>query len=236
MPLLEIERLVVRYGEMEAVRSATLSVAEGEAVAVIGPNGAGKTTTLKALMGLVAPTAGIIRYAGTPLGGLAPWERAARGIAWVPEGRRIFPDLTVAENLRLGAHARRASETFGADLARVFALFPVLEERARQLGRTLSGGEQQMLALGRALIARPRLLLVDEASLGLAPVYVTRVFAAMATLVREGLTLLLVEQNARQALQLVRRAYVLEAGHIVRAGSAQDLLADPAVQATYLGT
>ncbi len=232
--LLEVEALVVRYGEMEAVRGVSFAVGEGEAVAIIGPNGAGKTSLLKAVVGLVAPAAGQLRYAGAPLAGLPPWERVARGLAWVPEGSRVFPDLTVAEHLRLAARGRRGAER-EADLARVLALFPVLRERWRQLGRTLSGGERQMLALARALVMRPRLLLVDEASLGLAPVYVTRVFGVLGSLVREGLTLLLVEQNARQALRLVQRAYVLEAGRIVRSGAASALLADPAVQATYLG-
>ncbi len=244
--MLRVADLRVRYGEMEAVRGISFEVREGEAVGIIGSNGAGKTTTLKALMGLV-PAAGTIELDGRSLAGLPPWARARAGLAWSPEGRRLFGDLTVEENLLAGAYRRRAEggllargglrdrAGLRADLDRVYGLFPRLAERRRQFARTLSGGEQQMLAIGRALMARPRLLLVDEASLGLAPILVARVFGAIARLVREGLTLLLVEQNARHALDTVGRAYVLEAGRIVREGPSAALRDDPAVRDAYLG-
>lgn len=227
--------LRVRYGAMEALRGVSFEVADGEAVAIIGANGAGKTTTLKALMGLVPLAGGALTLDGQPLATLPSWRRAAAGMAWVPEGRRIFPDLTVEENLRTGAFARAERRRTAGDLERVYALFPRLAERRGQLGRTLSGGEQQMCAVGRALMARPRLLLIDEASLGLAPIFVHRVFDAIESLVRDGLTLLLVEQNARQALRIVARGYVLEAGRVVRSGTSGELAADPAVRQAYLG-
>ena len=234
-PMLRVTDLRVRYGEMEALRGISFEVAPGEAVAILGANGAGKTTTLKALMGLVPLVGGAITLDGRSLATAPPWGRAQTGIAWVPEGRRIFPDLTVEENLRAGAFSRSGRGQVARDLERVYTLFQPLAERRRQLGRTLSGGEQQMCAIGRALLARPRLLLVDEASLGLAPIFVSRVFTAIETLVREGLTLLLVEQNARQALRIVTRAYVLEAGRMVRSGTSAELAADPAVRQAYLG-
>jgi branched-chain amino acid transport system ATP-binding protein len=233
--MLQAADLRVRYGEMQALRGVSFDVAEGEIVAIIGANGAGKTTVLRALMGLVPLADGTITLSGLSLAGLPPWRRAERGMAWVPEGRRIFPDLTVEENLRAGAFPRADRREVAHDLERVYALFPRLKERRRQLGRTLSGGEQQMCAIGRALMARPRLLLIDEASLGLAPIFVSRVFDAIETLVREGLTLLLVEQNARQALRIVGRAYVLEAGRVVRSATSDELWADPAVRQAYLG-
>ncbi len=220
---------------MEAVRGVSIEVAAGEAVGLLGANGAGKTTILKAIMGLVAPAAGRIELAGQPLDRRSGWERARDGVAWVPEGRRLFPALTVEENLLAGAYHRRDRRAARRDLDRVYALFPVLRERRRQHARTLSGGEQQMCAIGRALMAAPRLLLVDEASLGLAPILVSRVFAAIERLVGEGLTMLLVEQNARQALRTVHRAYVLEAGRIAHQGRSADLLADTAIQKAYLG-
>jgi branched-chain amino acid transport system ATP-binding protein len=233
--VLEVADLHVRYGEMEAVRGVSFAVRGGEAVAILGANGAGKTTTLKALMGLVPIAGGRIVLEGRSLDRLPPWKRAEAGIAWAPEGRRVFADLTVEENLcaggyRLGASARRGL------LPEVYALFPRLAERRTQLARTLSGGEQQMLALGRAMMARPRLLLVDEASLGLAPIFVERVFDAIRRLVAHGVTLLLVEQNARQSLRVVERAYLLEVGRIVRHGTATELAADPSVRDAYLGS
>lgn len=232
--MLEVRDLRVRYGEMEALRGISFHVAAGELVALIGANGAGKSTTLRAIMGLVS-AAGEILFEGRPLGPLTPWERARAGIGWVPEGRRVFASFTVEENLLAGAYPRRDREALRRDLGRVYALFPRLAERRRQLARTLSGGEQQMLALARALLGRPRLLLVDEASQGLAPLVAERVFEAIAELRRQGLTLLMVEQNARRALALAARAYVLEVGRIVRAGSAAELRDDPAVRAAYLG-
>jgi branched-chain amino acid transport system ATP-binding protein len=232
--MLTVADLRVRYGEMEAVRGISFEVRAGEAVGIIGANGAGKSTTLRALMGLV-PAAGAIELQGRSLAGRPPWERAAAGVAWAPEGRRVFGDLTVEENLFAGAYRLGSRRAAGAEAERVYALFPTLGQRRRQLARTLSGGEQQMLAIGRALMARPRLLLVDEASLGLAPILVGRVFAAIGALVRDGVTLLLVEQNVRQALAVVGRAYLLEVGRIVQAGTAAELASDPAVRDAYLG-
>jgi branched-chain amino acid transport system ATP-binding protein len=226
----------VRYGEMEAVRGVSFEVRAGEAVGLLGANGAGKTTVLKALMGLVPASSGHVELDGQPLSQGAGWERARRGVAWVPEGRRLFPSFTVQENLIAGSYARQDRATATRDLKRVYALFPALGERRDQLAKTLSGGEQQMCAIGRALMAAPRLLLVDEASLGLAPIMVSRVFAAIDALVRDGVTMLLVEQNARQALKTVTRAYVLEAGRIVREGRSAELAADPGVQRAYLGS
>jgi branched-chain amino acid transport system ATP-binding protein len=232
--VLDVRDLRVRYGEMEALRGISFHVAAGEAVALIGANGAGKSTTLRAIMGLAEAT-GEIRFEGRPLDPLAPWQRARLGIGWVPEGRRVFGNFTVEENLLAGAYPRRDREAARRDLERVYALFPRLGERRRQVARTLSGGEQQMLALGRALLGRPRLLLVDEASQGLAPLVAERLFEAIAELRRQGLTLLVVEQHARRALALAGRAYVLEVGRIVRAGSAAELRDDPAVRSAYLG-
>jgi len=236
VPLLRVADLHVRYGEMEAVRGVSFEVMAGQAVGLLGANGAGKTTVLKTVMGLIPASSGRVEFGGQLLTDRAGWERARRGLAWVPEGRRLFPQLTVEENLIAGSYPRRDRASATRDLDRVYRLFPALRERRGQLGKTLSGGEQQMCAIGRALMAAPRLLLVDEASLGLAPVLVTRVFAAIDALVRDGLTLLLVEQNARQALKTVSRAYVLEAGLIVREGRSAELAADPAVQRAYLGS
>jgi branched-chain amino acid transport system ATP-binding protein len=235
-PLLRVIDLHVRYGEMEAVRGVSFEVHAGEAVGLLGANGAGKTTILKTVMGLVPASAGRVELDGRPLTSHRAWERARRGIAWVPEGRRLFSGFTVEENLRAGAYHRVDREAVIGDLGRVFALFPTLATRRTQLAKTLSGGEQQMCAIGRALMGAPRLLLIDEASLGLAPIVARRVFAAIASLVRDGLTMLLVEQNARQALRTVGRAYVLEAGRIARQGPSVELAADPAVQRAYLGT
>jgi branched-chain amino acid transport system ATP-binding protein len=233
--VLEVHDLHVRYGAMEALRGVSFEVRHGEAVAIIGANGSGKSTTLRALMGLV-PAAGRVSLDGRPLAALTPWARAEAGMAWVPEGRRVFGDFTVEENLLAGGYRhRRRADVGRRGLARVYALFPSLADRRRQLGRTLSGGEQQMLALGRALMAGPRLLLVDEASLGLAPLMVERVYTTIATLVASGVTLLLVEQNVRRALSIATRAYVLEVGRIVRTGTAADLADDPAVRDAYLG-
>ena len=235
-PLLRVVDLHVRYDEMEAVRGVSFEVRAGEAVGLLGANGAGKTTILKTLMGLVPASSGRIEFDGQPLGHRAGWERARRGIAWAPEGRRLFPDFTVEENLRAGAYPREDRDAVARDLKRVHVLFPALRARSRQLAKTLSGGEQQMCAIGRALMGGPRLLLIDEASLGLAPIVVGRVFAAIEALVRDGLTMLLVEQNARQALRTVGRAYVLEAGRIAREGRSAELAGDPAVQRAYLGS
>jgi len=227
--------LRVRYGEMEAVCGVSFEVGSGEAVGLLGANGAGKSTVLKAIMGLVPVTSGRVELDGQPLSERPGWERAQCGIAWVPEGRRLFPNFTVEENLVAGAYSRQDRGALAHDLTRLYTLFPVLEQRKRQLAKTLSGGEQQMCAIGRALMAGPRLLLIDEASLGLAPLVAGRVFAAIDTLVRDGLAMLIVEQNARQAFKTVARAYVLEAGRVVHEGASADLAADPAVHRAYLG-
>jgi branched-chain amino acid transport system ATP-binding protein len=232
--MLEVRDLHVRYGDMHAVRGVSFTVGAGEAVGIIGANGAGKTTTLLAVLGLV-PATGEVRLAGEPIMAWPPWRRAEVGLAWVPEGRRVFGDLTVAENLEVGAYRLRGRVAVRRELDRVYSLFPRLAERRTQRARTLSGGEQQMLALGRALVGRPRVLLVDEASLGLAPIFVERVFESIRRLIAEGTTLLLVEQNVRQALTTVGRAYVLEVGRIVREGPAAALAADPRLRDAYLG-
>jgi len=234
--LLRVTDLHVKYGGMEAVRGVSFTVEAGEAVGLLGANGAGKTTILKTLMGLVPASAGTIELDGQILRDEPAWGRATRGVAWVPEGRRLFAHFTVEENLRAGAYHRRDGAGIRRDLGRVYALFPRLRERAGQLAKTLSGGEQHMCAIGRALMAAPRLLLIDEASLGLAPILVSRVYATIDALVKQGLTMLLVEQNARQALKTVTRAYVLEAGRIEHEGPSARLLADPAVQRAYLGS
>ncbi|PQA52007.1 ABC transporter ATP-binding protein [Amnimonas aquatica] len=235
MNLLEVRDLEVRYGGIQAVRGISLSVGEGELVSLIGANGAGKTSTLGAIGGLLKPAAGSLRYAGEDLLRLPAHERVARGLALVPEGRGIFPRLTVLENLQMGAYSRRDRDGIRADLERMLALFPRLAERRLQLAGTLSGGEQQMLAIARALMSRPRLLLLDEPSMGLAPILVEQIFAIIRQIVFEGVALLLVEQNARQALEIASRAYVMESGGITLSGSAAELAADPRVRAAYLG-
>ena len=230
--LLELENVSVRYGVRRALESINLKVEEGEIVALLGANGAGKSTTLRAISGLV-PAKGSIRFAGEEICGRAPHEVVAAGVSQVPEGRRIFPQMSVRENLEMGAYQRR--DVSEADFARVYELFPVLRERERQEGGTLSGGEQQMLAIGRALMARPRLLLLDEPSLGLAPLYVARILAIIKEIREAGTTVLLVEQNAAAALRLADRGYVLETGSVVTAGPAAALLAHARVRAAYLG-
>jgi branched-chain amino acid transport system ATP-binding protein len=234
MPLLELEGVEARYGAVRALHGIGLAVDEGELVAVLGANGAGKTTTLRAISGTVR-RGGSIRFDGVSLG-RRPAEAAARlGIAHVPEGRGTFSELTVWENLRLGAYARRRAD-LRAEAAQVYALFPRLEERRHQQAGTLSGGEQQMLALGRALMGRPRLLLLDEPSLGLAPLVVREIFATLEGLNRErGLTVLVVEQNAGLALGASQRAYVLEAGTVALSGTSEELARDESVRRSYLG-
>jgi len=233
---LEIERLSVAYGKIEAVLGASLRVAAGAIVTVIGPNGAGKTTLLGAIMGLL-PARGALRYDGARLDGTPTEERVARGMCLVPERRELFGELSVHDNLLLGAFHRRgvAARLIDADLGQVYARFPRLAERAGQLAATLSGGERQMLALGRALMAKPRLLLLDEPSLGLAPRMVRETFRIIADLKRTGVSMLLVEQNARAALQVADYAYVLELGDIVLEGPAAKLAGHPRVVETYLG-
>ena len=233
--MLELSRIDVAYGSIQALRGVSLSVRAGEVVTLIGANGAGKTTTIRAISGLLRPTAGAITFDGKPIHAAPAETIVARGIVQVPEGRKIFPELTVEENLRIGAylvrHRRRVDEGF----ERMYALFPRLRERRRQLGSTLSGGEQQMLAFARALMAEPKLLLMDEPSLGLAPLLVQEVARVIAELKGRGMTILLVEQNARLALTLADRGYVLETGRIVLSDTSDRLLATPEVQRSYLG-
>ena len=235
-PVLELREVEVSYGNILALKGVSLTVAEGELVTLIGSNGAGKSTTLKTISGLLRPRAGTIRYDGQALDHLSPHRIVALGISQCPEGRRLFGRLTVAENLRLGAVHRRDRDGVRRDVERVYGLFPVLRERNRQTAATLSGGEQQMLAIGRAVMSRPRLLLLDEPSLGLAPLLVGAIFDTIRQLKREGTTILLVEQNARLALEVADRAYVMETGRIMLAGPAAELKHNPQVEHTYLGT
>jgi branched-chain amino acid transport system ATP-binding protein len=232
--VLLIEDLHVYYDEIHALKGVGLEVRDGEIVTILGNNGAGKTTTLKTISGLLAPRRGRIVLDGQLLSGVPAHQVVVRGIAHVPEGRRIFNRLTVRENLMMGAY-RRKDEAISADLERVLALFPILRERSDQVGGTLSGGEQQMLAIGRALMARPRLLLLDEPSMGLSPVVVERIFGTIADINRQGTTILLVEQNAAMALAVAHRGYVLETGHIVLSGTAAELAENPEVRRAYLG-
>jgi branched-chain amino acid transport system ATP-binding protein len=235
--LLELEDVRVHYGRVEALRGVSLTVDSGEVVALIGANGAGKTTTLKTISGVRPLTSGRIRFEGGDVARLPAHERVRRGISQAPEGRRIFPGMTVLENLVMGAYARGSGRraALGPDLERVFGLFPRLADRREQAGGTLSGGEQQMLAIGRALMARPTLLLLDEPSMGLAPRLVSQIFAIVSEINAQGTTVLLVEQNAAQALQRAGRAYVLETGRVVKSGPAVELLGDDAVRRAYLG-
>jgi branched-chain amino acid transport system ATP-binding protein len=232
--MLECRALSVRYGQHEALHSAALDVAPGEIVVILGANGAGKSTLLQAVAGLV-PSDGEIRLDGRSIAGLPPHVIVEAGLALVPEGRRIFGDLTVLENLRLGAYAKRARESEREHLDRVFALFPRLAERRRQIARTMSGGEQQMVAIGRAMMSAPAILMLDEPSLGLSPILCTELFKALAEIRKTGAGILLVEQNARQALAIADRGYLLENGRIVGKGAATHLASDTAVQKAYLG-
>jgi branched-chain amino acid transport system ATP-binding protein len=233
--ILQVENLTVNYGAIQALQGISFHVQEGEIVTLIGANGAGKSTTLKTISGLLHPTAGRIVYQGKDIAGQAADWIVKIGITHVPEGRKIFAPLTVRENLEMGAYTRTDKGEIEQAMERVFASFPRLEERLNQLGGTLSGGEQQMLAMARSLMARPKLLLLDEPSLGLAPLVVETILATLTHLREEGMTILLVEQNARAALKIADRAYVLETGRIILSGSAQDLLADRQVTRAYLG-
>jgi branched-chain amino acid transport system ATP-binding protein len=235
--LLEVRDLVARYGAVEALHGISLDVGEGEIVSLLGANGAGKSTTLKVISGVIPTAAGTVSFDGRALGGLNPEDVVALGVAHVPEGRRIFPGLTTLDNLRLGATARRASRAeIEGDVDEVLTIFPKLRGLSGKLGWTLSGGEQQMLAIARGLMAKPRLLLLDEPSLGLAPLVVKDVMETIAPIARPGPTVLLVEQNAHLALQIASRAYVLETGRVALSGDAATLLASEEMRAAYLGS
>ncbi|MGV2864153.1 ABC transporter ATP-binding protein [Achromobacter sp. ESBL13] len=234
-PLLELRGLQVAYGGIRAVRGIDLRVDAGELVCLIGANGAGKSTTLRAICGLVPLAGGEIVYDGQSIGGQKSHELVRRGLVMVPEGRGIFGQLTIEENLAMGAYIRRDAAQIRQDTDRVFTLFPRLAERRKQAAGTLSGGEQQMVAMGRAMIARPKLLLLDEPSMGLAPLMVEKVFEVVRTIASEGVTILLIEQNARLALENSHRGYVMESGEIILSGPATQMLHDPKVRAAYLG-
>lgn len=231
--LLKIQDLKVNYGGIEAVKGISLTVEEGQIVTLIGANGAGKSTTLRTVSGLVKPRSGSVTFAGEDITGLDPTSIVKRGITMAPEGRRIFPDMTVKENLRMGAYLRR--DDLSADYDLVYTLFPRLKEREWQMGGTLSGGEQQMLGVGRALMAKPRLMMMDEPSLGLAPIVVKGIFDIIREINRQGVTILLIEQNANMALQAANTAYVLETGRITMTGTGAELLADERIKEAYLG-
>jgi branched-chain amino acid transport system ATP-binding protein len=233
--LLELARLEVAYGGIQAVKGIDLHVGEGELVCLIGANGAGKTTTLKGICGLLPIKSGTIRYGGANITGRPAFELVRRGLAMVPEGRGVFGALTIEENLAMGAYVRSDGAGIRGDVERVFELFPRLKERRRQTAGTLSGGEQQMLAMGRALMSKPKLLLMDEPSMGLAPLMVQKVFETVLAVAKEGVTILLIEQNAKLALEVSHRGYVMESGEITLSGDAKKLLHDPAVRAAYLG-
>jgi branched-chain amino acid transport system ATP-binding protein len=235
MPLLELENMHSYYGHIHALRGISLTVDEGEVVTLIGSNGAGKTTTLRSIHGILPPREGRIIFDGEEIQGTAAHELIGKGIAQSPEGRRIFFRMTVLENLEMGAYHRNDTSEIREDMDRVFDLFPRLKERTRQEAGTMSGGEQQMLAIGRALMSRPKLLLLDEPSMGLAPVLVERIFEIIREINKQGTTLLLVEQNANVALEIASRGYVLESGAIVNSASASELRDDPSVREAYLG-
>jgi branched-chain amino acid transport system ATP-binding protein len=235
MPMLEVHEVEAGYGPIRALDRVSLEVQEGELVAIIGANGAGKTTLLMAISGIVPVRSGEVRFRGTAINGLQPHQIVRLGIGHSPEGRRIFPRLTVRENLELGGFTQPNSSQLKRDIDEACGLFPVLGERMGQLGGTLSGGEQQMLALGRALVGRPKLLMLDEPSLGLAPLIVTKIFEVIAGLSSRGIAVVLVEQNAYAALKLATRGYVLETGRVTLTGSGKDLAADVRVQDAYLG-
>jgi branched-chain amino acid transport system ATP-binding protein len=234
-PILEVKDIKVHYGAIEALRGVSLEVPQGQVVALIGANGAGKTTTLRAVSKMLKPSAGSVRFQGEDVTRLPSHALVSRGMAHAPEGRGIFLNLTVRENLDLGAYLRRDRAGIQQDAEKGFSLFPILAERRSQVAGTLSGGEQQMLAVARALMSRPKLLLLDEPSLGLAPQVVERIFSVLRDVNATGVAILLVEQNAHKALQLAHRAYVLETGNVVMTGTGKELLASPEVRKAYLG-
>jgi branched-chain amino acid transport system ATP-binding protein len=235
MPLLQVRDLRVAYGGIQAVKGVSFEVHAGELVCLIGSNGAGKTTSMKAVTGIQPLAGGEVLYQGRSIQGQGAWDLVRSGLAMVPEGRGVFTRMSILENLQMGAYIRQDSAVVAEDLERMFALFPRLKERRDQLAGTLSGGEQQMLAMGRALMSRPKLLLLDEPSMGLSPLMVDKIFEVITDVSRQGVTVLLVEQNASRALQIADRAYVMESGLITLQGPAQQLLHDPQVQAAYLG-
>jgi branched-chain amino acid transport system ATP-binding protein len=235
MALLELKDISSHYGRIQALSGISLTVEEGEVVTLIGANGAGKTTTMRAISGIRPISSGTLMFDGADITSLRADLRVVRGISQAPEGRGVFPGMTVMENLDMGAYTRKDRKELAADLDRVFTLFPRLAERKTQVGGTMSGGEQQMLAIGRALMAKPRLLLLDEPSMGLAPQFIQQIFRIITEINTQGTTVLLVEQNAQQALSRADRAYVIETGHIVKTGTGKDLLADPSIKEAYLG-
>ena len=234
-PLLEVRGLSVSYGAIAAVKSVDLLVRSGEAVCLIGSNGAGKSTTLKAITGLIKAAAGTIKYAGERIDGVGPWTLVRRGIALVPEGRGVFTRMSIVENLLMGAYTCANRAAVAQEMERVYGIFPRLRERREQLAGTLSGGEQQMLAIGRALMSRPRLLLLDEPSMGLSPLMVEKVFEVIRMIARDGVTVLLVEQNAYMALSIAQRAYVMDSGVVTIEGESAVISRDPHVRSAYLG-
>ncbi len=233
--LLRVQNLKVSYGGIQAVKDVSLEVREGELVSLIGSNGAGKTTTMKAITGLLPVQSGQIELCGHNIAGLGPWDLVHQGLAMVPEGRGVFTRMSIVENLHMGAYIRNDKAAIDADMERIFATFPRLKERRNQLAGTLSGGEQQMLAMGRALMSRPKVLLMDEPSMGLSPIMVDKIYEVIQDVAAQGVTILLVEQNASRALQIAQRGYVMESGNISLSGAAHDLLHDPKVRAAYLG-
>jgi branched-chain amino acid transport system ATP-binding protein len=233
--LLSIENLKVAYGGIQAVKGVTFEVREGELVSLIGANGAGKTTSLKAVTGIQPMADGDVKYLGKSLKGQGAWDLAKQGLVMIPEGRGTFTRMTITENLQMGAYTRNDNAEIAADIDKVFTIFPRLKERRDQLAGTMSGGEQQMLAMGRALMARPKVLLLDEPSMGLSPIMVDKIFEVVNDIHKQGVTMLLVEQNASRALAVADRGYVMESGLITMTGKGRDLLADPKVRAAYLG-
>ncbi|HEY8051082.1 MAG TPA: ABC transporter ATP-binding protein [Ramlibacter sp.] len=233
--LLKVSGVRVAYGGIQAVKGVDFEVCEGELVSLIGSNGAGKTTTMKAITGSLPIAGGDIEYMGRNIKGRGPWELVKEGLAMVPEGRGVFTRMTIHENLQMGAHIRSDKDGIAADIDKIFTIFPRLKERRDQLAGTLSGGEQQMLAMGRALMSRPKLLLMDEPSMGLSPIMVDKIFEVVRDVYAQGVTVLLVEQNAARALEIANRGYVMESGLITMSGDAKSMLSDPKVRAAYLG-
>ncbi len=234
-PILELNQIHTSYNNIKAVKGISLTIYHGEMVCLIGANGAGKSTTLMTISGVLSPEAGSIKFEGKSLGSISASQRVQMGISQVPEGRHIFPEMTVQENLELGAYIQRNSKKIAQDIELVFSVFPRLKERKFQRGGTLSGGEQQMLAIGRAVMSKPKLLLLDEPSLGLAPLIVEQIFEIIQKINENGTTVLLVEQNANLALTVTNRGYVMETGHITMEGNSKDLIADERIRAAYLG-